>query len=359
MFEDVKHKKVFEFFSEISKIPRGSGNEKEIADYLVKFAESRDLFCVRDSINNVFIRKPENFDCFKNMPTIVLQGHTDMVCEAVPEVEHDFLRDPIEFVRKGDRLFANGTTLGADNGVAVAIMLAILDSDDISHPTIECLFTVGEEVGMDGMHAFDTSLLTGRRMINLDSAGEGIATVACAGGVRTDFSYAPKIVSLSDDDSVYTFKVSGLYGGHSGEDINLGRYNAIECTARIIRSIGEVSPYKIISVVGGDKDNAIPRNCETTIALENSCNIKEIIKLCETQIKRELKDDDAGFTVICEQCDYSGPAVSNADSVKLVDLISLMRSGPVKMSPFIEEMVETSYNLAVVRANCNSFQLTV
>ncbi len=359
MFSDVKHKIVFDFFTEISQIPRGSGNERAIADYLVNFAKSRDLYCVRDEVNNVFIRKPASCSEMGDSLPVLLQGHTDMVCEALPEVKHDFLKDPIKFVREGDRLFADGTTLGADNGVAVAIMLAILDSDDIVHPTLECLFTVGEEVGMDGMHAFDTSLLCARRMINLDSAGEGIATVACAGGVRTDFSYSPEASPLSSEDKVYSIKVSGLYGGHSGEDINLGRYNAIECTARIIRNIGSVTTYRIISVKGGDKDNAIPRHCETVLALDKNCDVLSIVKRCEAEIKRELISDDANFSVECTECEYSGNAVSSIDSVKLVDCISLMRSGPVKMSPIVEGMVETSYNLAVIRVNVDYFKLTV
>lgn len=359
MFNDVKHRKVFDFFTEISKIPRGSGNEKAIADYLENFAVSRGLYCVRDEVNNVFIKKASGSSEAFGLKPILLQGHTDMVCESLPEVKHDFLKDPIKFVRKGDRLFADGTTLGADNGVAVAIMLALLDSDDIAHPPLECLFTVGEEVGMDGMHAFDTSLLSARRMINLDSAGEGIATVACAGGVRTDFSYSPESFPLVCDEKVFNIKVSGLYGGHSGEDINLGRYNAIECTARIIRSIGSVAAYRIVNINGGDKDNAIPRHCETVIAVENDYDVFSIVKRCEAEIKRELIADDMNFVVECSECEYCGNAVSVTDSIKLIDFISLMRSGPVKMSPLVEGMVETSYNLAVIRANVDSFKLTV
>ena len=359
MFSNVKHRNVFNFFSEISQIPRGSGNEKAIADYLVNFAEKRGLKCVRDKVNNIFITKAASSPEMENSLPILLQGHTDMVCEALPTVEHDFLKDPIKFVRKGDRLFADGTTLGADNGVAVAIMLSILDSDDIAHPFIECLFTVGEEVGMDGMHAFDTSLLTSRKMINLDSAGEGIATVACAGGVRTDFSYSPESSPVSANEKVYSIKVSGLYGGHSGEDINLGRYNAIECAARILRSIGDDTAYRIISFTGGDKDNAIPRYCEVTIAVENHCNPTDIVSNCECNITRELINDDKNFSVECSEIDYLGNAVSYNDSIKLVDFLSLMRSGPVKMSPFIEGMVETSYNLAVIRTDATSFKITV
>jgi len=165
MFSDVRNPKVFDFFYEISQIPRGSGNEKGIADYLENFAKERSLYCYRDDVNNIYIRKGATSADLKDKPAILLQGHTDMVCEADAGIEHDFLRDPIVFKRNADVLTANGTTLGADNGCAVAVMLAILDSDDVPHPDLECLFTVGEEVGMDGMQAFDTSLLKARKMI--------------------------------------------------------------------------------------------------------------------------------------------------------------------------------------------------
>ena len=359
MFSDVKHKKVFDFFTEISQIPRGSGNEKAIADHLVNFAEKRGLFCVRDAVNNVFIRKPASCDKLCGKDTIVLQGHTDMVCEADAGIEHDFLTDPIEFVRKGDVLTANGTTLGADNGVAVAIMMALLDSEDVPHPEIECLFTVGEEVGMDGMTAFDTSLLKARKMINLDSAGEGVATVSCAGGVRSDFKLIPTTTTADEELTFYELTVSGLYGGHSGEDINLGRTNAIEAAARALRFISEAGNVYLYSWCGGEKDNAIPRDCKVTFAIREGIELENILQKVTELIRHELVNDDMSFSLDCWCAERADKIIDIDSSARILNFISTFRSGPVMMSRGIEGLVETSYNLSVIRADVDGVKVTV
>ncbi len=348
MFEDVKAKKVFEFFRRISDIPRGSGNEAGIADYLEGFANDRGLFCIRDKANNVFIRKNASSKEKEDHPTVIFQGHTDMVCEADAGVCHDFLKDPIEFIRNGDILTANGTTLGADDGVAVAVMLALLDSDDVDHPEIECLFTVGEEVGMDGMYAFDTAEMKSRVMINLDSAGEGIATVACAGGVRIDFSASPEKVKAPDNVKFRTLKVSGLYGGHSGEDINLGRTNAIETAVRILSFISDGKDIYVSGFSAGDKDNAIPREATVTFAV--SYDFEDRFEKAVNLTRHELIKDDEGFTAELSDAPVS-EVFTAEDSLKLIEFLSMLKSGPVMMSRTIENMVETSYNLSVVRVS--------
>lgn len=358
MFSDVRNPKVFDFFYEISQIPRGSGNEKGIADYLENFAKERSLYVYRDDANNIYIRKGATRADLKDKPAILLQGHTDMVCEADAGIEHDFLRDPIVFKRNGDVLTANGTTLGADNGCAVAVMLAILDSDDVPHPDLECLFTVGEEVGMDGMQAFDTSLLKARKMINLDSAGEGVATVSCAGGVRCDFSRDFGSVRC-DDSTTYSIKISGLYGGHSGEDIGLGRANAIEICARSLRSVANVAPLRLISITGGDKDNAIPRSCTALFTVPAGYDIQDTLDASVTFTMHELCADDKEFKLelYAEQDTYA--SLSPEDSMRVIDFLTLFRSGPVMMSKAVAEMVETSYNLAVVRLSGTKFNAVV
>lgn len=359
MFKDTKHVEVFKCFREISDIPRGSGNEKAIADFLVEFAATRGLYCVRDDANNVFIRKAASSAELANTAPVVLQGHTDMVCEADAGIDHDFLKDPIEFIRNGDVLTANGTTLGADNGVAVAIMMALLDSNDIPHPELECLFTSSEETGMDGMTAFDTSLLKARRMINLDSAGEGVATVSCAGGVRSDFTYNPEVACASDDLTFYELKLSGFYGGHSGEDINLGRANAIESIARSLRFIRELTPIYLVNWYGGEKDNAIPRECKVIFAVSESVQLEETLQKVRAMIKRELVDDDSAFELDCWCCDKTGTVISAASSDKIIDFISSLHSGPVAMCRGIDDLVETSYNLSVIRASVDGMKITV
>lgn len=359
MFNDVKSPELFNWFYKISQVPRGSGNEKAIADLLEEFAKERGLFCYRDEVNNILIRKDANGDGYAELPPILLQGHTDMVCEADAGVEHDFLRDPIKFVRNGDILKADGTTLGADNGCAVATMLAILDSDDYCHPELECLFTVGEEVGMDGMNAFDTSLLKARQMINLDSAGEGIATVSCAGGVRCDFSRSFELYNIESNAKIYSISVSGLYGGHSGEDINLGRANAIEICARILRMISGESPISLISIIGGDKDNAIPRSCQAAFAVSALGDISAEFNKAVTLSKHEMCKDDTDFKAEIHELEIKASALSVEDSARVIDFLSLFRSGPVMMSRMVDGMVESSYNLAICELNKESFRSVV
>ena len=226
---------VLYYFEEISRIPRGSGNEAAVAEYLVAFARERDLYCYRDAANNVLIRKAATPDRTA-APALLLQGHTDMVCEKNGATAHDFLTDPIHLVKDGEWLRAEGTTLGGDDGIAVAMMLALLDGALASHPTYECLFTTEEETGMGGAIAFDYSLLTARHMINLDSEEEDQITVGCAGGLRTDLTLPVQRIA---DESGETCRISltGLCGGHSGENINCGRANANKLMGRILAAL--------------------------------------------------------------------------------------------------------------------------
>lgn len=359
MFEDVRYPSVFGFFEEISQIPRDSGNESGIADYLESFAARRGLYCYRDSVNNIFIKKPAVGDGFADHAPVLLQGHTDMVCEATEGTAHDFTRDAIQLIREGDILRADGTTLGADDGCAVALMLALLDSDSLRHPPLECLFTVGEEVGMDGMTAFDTSLIDARRMINLDSAGEGVATVACAGGVRCDFSSQVIQSELPASSDCYILKLSGLCGGHSGEDIALGRANAIELCTTVMRALRSISPVRIIDIFGGSKDNAIPRECTVRFAVSGGADISAAVEASLEFIRHALVSDDASFVSSLTRTSVPAAALTAADSERIIDFLSVFRSGPVSMSPTVTDMVESSYNLASVRISDGLFRAVV
>ena len=222
---------LFHFFEEVSAIPRGSGNEKGISDFLVAFAKERGLDVYQDEVYNVIIRKPASAGA-ENAPTVMLQGHIDMVCDKLGSVEHDFTTDGIDLVVKDGVLTANGTTLGADNGIAVALMLTVLDDDSIVHPALECVFTTDEETGLVGAETLDKSQISARTMINLDSEEEGVATVSCAGGVVV--TYTCPIVREHKTGSTLTLDISGLLGGHSGSDINLERGNGNLIMARII-----------------------------------------------------------------------------------------------------------------------------
>ncbi len=342
------------YFEEISKIPRGSGNEAKVAAYVEDFAKERGLSVVRDGANNVYIRKPASVGREAD-PGVVLQGHLDMVCEANGDVNHDFLKDPIRLIRKGDILTADGTTLGADNGVAVALMLALLESDKVSHPELECIFTADEEMGMTGMRAFDASLVRGRRMINLDSEGEGIATVSCAGGVRTVMTLSGEKKPIPERYETVVMTVKGLFGGHSGADIHLGRQNAIKIAARLLYSASYDADVRIVSLSGGSKDNAIPRECTVVFAANSHDKAASLIEGEAASLS--LADDDRGFSVTVEKTAPADGSLLCSDA--LLRLLCDIPFGVLAMSKGIEGLVETSCNLGIVRTDEEGVTVTV
>ena len=286
--------KLFNYFEEISAIPRGSGNEKGIADYIENFAKARGLFCIRDEANNVFARI-EATSGRESESAILLQGHTDIVCEKNSDTVHDFEKDPLKlYIDEKGWLRARGTTLGADNGVAVALMLLVLDGGLESHPAVECLFTTSEEVGLDGAKAFDYSVVKATGMINLDSEAEGIVTVSCAGGIRSDLMMKPEKIDF--EGVALEIKLSGLAGGHSGAEINCGRANANKLMGRILVSLLGQVKYNLVTISGGSKDNASPRECRAVIALsENDAEkAKCAVKALADAIYAELISDSLG-----------------------------------------------------------------
>lgn len=355
MFENVSHREVFSFFEEISKIPRGSGNEAGIASFLEGFAKDRGLSCVRDGANNVLITKEASAGREKS-PSVALQGHVDMVCEAAPGVVHDFLRDPIKLIQDGDILSADGTTLGADDGVAAAIMLALLDGD-LPLPRIECLFTTSEEIGLLGMKAFDFSLLKSRLMINLDSADEGVATVSCAGGVRTDVTL-PLDPSGGEDGEFYSLAVGGLFGGHSGEDISLRRVSAIAAAFDVLRFVSAVSPVRVARAAGGGKDNAIPRECSVVFAADRGADITGAAAKAEVLLRAHLTDCDGGLFVKIGKAEKTETATAESTQ-KLIDFFSTLRPGPVEWIGSRDGMVETSYNIGKVAVSPSEAKITL
>ena len=346
---------LFRYFYEISAIPRPSGKEEKIADYLEEFAKEHGLAVLRDAENNVLIRKSASAG-FEAAPSVLLQGHTDMVCEKNAGTIHDFDTEGIHIIEDGDYLRADGTTLGGDNGYAVAAMLSILTDNTLSHPALECLFTTGEEVGLDGMKAFDKSALTSKMMINLDSEEENIATVACAGGVRTDLTRRPIVAAV--DGTVLRLTVSGLAGGHSGASIHLGLANALKVTARLLTAVKKVTPVQIIEMTGGNKDNAIPRECDVIFAAKDAAVAENAIKSEAERIRETLIGEDNAFNVKIEHVETDAPALSAADSDALLTLIRLLPCGIIRMSPNIAGLVETSSNTAIVRADASAIRVT-
>ncbi len=340
-------KKLFEIFEDISAIPRGSGNEKEIADYIEKFAKERNLWYIRDEADNLLVRI-EGSEGRENENAILLQGHTDMVCEKNSDTEHDFEKDPLKlYIDEKGWLRAKGTTLGADNGVAVALMLLVLDKGLDSHPPVECLFTTSEEVGLDGAKAFDYSNVKATGMINLDSEAEGIVTVSCAGGIRSDLMMKPRKVNF--EGVALEIRLSGLAGGHSGAEINCGRANANKLMGRILATaLGKVK-YNLVTIEGGSKDNAIPRECRAIIAVADVEQIKDIIKTEADAIYAELSDCDKAMKISCNIIEPSELMLDDEYTRYAVTIPMVATNGVMAMSRDIEGLVEYSRNLGVIR----------
>ncbi|MBE6542415.1 MAG: aminoacyl-histidine dipeptidase [Ruminococcaceae bacterium] len=356
-YEELNPKKIFHYFRKISDIPRGSGNEEAVAKYVYDTACALGYEAVLDSANNVFVTAPAT-PGYEDHAPIMLQGHLDMVCEANKDTEHDFLKDPIKFILDGDLLRADGTTLGADNGVAVAIMLSVLDSD-LPHPMLEFLFTTDEETGMGGMSAFDTSLPKSTRLLNLDSAGEGVATVSCAGGVRSHIYFNYDSCDVPANYSTVKFEIGGLFGGHSGEDINLGRIGSIATAGRIIYHAMKSCDIRVASIEGGSRDNAIPRECSLSLAVSDRDLFLTAVREEETKIRGELVEDDRGFFVKVSDEEKAASYLSQLRSGELIAFLVSVPNGVHGMSRDVEGLVETSSNLAVVRKSEDGCEIVI
>lgn len=354
-YSELKPEKVFSYFKQISDIPRGSGNEEAAAKFVCETARGLGCEAEIDEAHNVFVKAAAT-EGYEDHAPIMLQGHLDMVCEANRSTKHDFLTDPIELVLDGDLLRANGTTLGADDGVAVAVMLAVLDSE-LPHPALECLFTTCEETGLDGMRAFDANKASARRLINLDSAGEGEATVSCAGGVRSHIQFDAEMLPV-EDKAVVTVEIGGLFGGHSGEDINLGRIGAVAAMGRILYAASKACDMRIASIEGGSRDNAIPRECVVTAAVAGRDGFISAVRDEEAKIRSELVADDAGFKVNIADSSAEN-ALTAEKTAQLIALLRNLPNGVHGMSRQVEGLVETSSNLAVIRPNESGWEIVV
>lgn len=343
--------KLFHFFEEISAIPRGSGNEKGISDYLVKFARERGFWVYQDDSYNVIIRKGGSKGA-EDKPAVMLQGHIDMVCDKRAGVEHDFEKDGIRLVVKDGVLSADGTTLGADNGVAVALMLMVLDDENVKHPPVECVFTTEEEVGLNGAQALDKSLITARTMINMDSEEEGIATVSCAGGLRIQLARPVKRVDA--EGTLLQIKAEGLLGGHSGTDIDKERQNANLLMARMADYLMKNTDGMLVGFSGGTKDNAIPRECEMSViykekseakkAEEMACGMAEIFA-----DEISVYEPDFSCEVSVEE-NAQVRAVPEEDAKAFIYAMRIAPNGVYKRNIHMDGFVVVSSNIGVARA---------
>ncbi len=357
ILNNTEPKNVWRYFEEISAIPRGSGNEKEICDYFENFAKQNNLWYKRDEHNNILIRK-EAYKGYERAEGVILQGHMDMVCEKKPNSNHDFLKDPIKIVKCGDFIKANGTTLGGDDGIAAAIILAILSDKSIESPFIEALLTSDEEVGMKGAINFDYSLLKSTRLINIDSEEEGEIIAGCAGGMRAEININTERKPV-ENNTFYQISISGLKGGHSGSDIHLKRANAIKLMARVLNKLEDFCD--ICEITGGNKDNAIPRETKAIVCVDykNFENLNNVILDCKNVFNNEYSGAEGYIDICVDKIDIKPKTVLSKNTFKkIVDIINIIPFGVVTMSAQIEGLVESSNNIGVIRTYDDKITIT-
>lgn len=342
---ELKPEKVFKYFYELSAVPRGSGNMKGIANYCMAFANAHSLDAMRDDADNVIIFKPAT-PGYETAEPVILQGHLDMVCQKTPECEIDFEKDGLDLYVEGDFLKARGTTLGADNGIAIAMILAILDSDDIEHPAIEAVFTTDEEIGLLGAAALDTSRIKGKKLINLDSEEFSVLTVSCAGGA--DVSITLPVLRKKVTAPEFKITLAGLKGGHSGVEINKNRVNAATLAGRVLNSIKNRVGFEIIAIDGGDKSNAIPNRCVISLSVADAKAFKAAASEVLETVKEEISDREEGFGYCIEELGVSEHSVIDKTDA-LVSALCCALSGVVEMSADIEGLVQSSQNLGILK----------
>ena len=349
--------KVFRFFEEICSIPHGSFHTRAISDYIVRFAKERGLRCRQEDTDNVIIWKDATAG-YEQSPTVMIQGHIDMVCEKEDGCSKDMENEGLDLFIENGEIGARGTTLGGDDGIAVAIALAVLDSDDIPHAPLECVFTTGEEVGMTGARALDVSDLKASYMLNIDSEEEGVLTVSCAGSTRAVCSLPVSRESFSGD--IFRISIGGLKGGHSGEEIHKGRANSNILMGRVLHSLAAKTGLRIITVSGGSKDNAIPRTAEALVSVSDPSAISGAGPAFQDELRNEFHTADGDIEVSISP---AGPAAADgmlpfsADSTKRVICFLFCAPNSVQMmSADVPGLVQTSLNMGQVRTVDNAVE---
>lgn len=346
VLNNLNPEKVFAFFEEISAVPRGSGHNDAIKEYCENFAKQRNLKYISDDAGNVIIFKDASKDC-KSTEPVIIQGHLDMVWEKDDSCNIDFETEGLELCVDGDFVYAKGTTLGGDDGIAVAMCLAILDSDDICHPPLEIVFTADEEIGMLGAVELDFSVLKSKRMLNLDSEAEGTLWVSCAGGVRADITLP--VSYITNNKPTYKITVSGLHGGHSGAEIHKGYANANKVMGTVLDMISENIDYDIVSINGGTADNAITRESICVIKSDFP-DIKKLIRRIYESIKMNYITVDPDIRISAEKIDCGDDSMDSDSTKSVTALLNELPSGVIAMSKEIDGLVETSLNLGILKS---------
>jgi dipeptidase D len=358
VLDNIEPKSVMHWFEELCRVPHGSGNTKKISDLCAAFARERCLEYYQDELNDIIIKKPGTPGYEKSAP-VIIQGHLDMVCQAAPGRNIDFLTDGLELKTDGESVWAEGTTLGADDGIAVAMALALLDSRDIPHPPIEAVFTVDEETGMYGAAGLDVSPLRGRIMLNIDSEDEGVFTVGCAGGARANLSIPVSRVPFTG--VTVSITLSGLIGGHSGQEIDKCRGNANILMGRVLRACIDGADARLVSLGGGSADNAIPTRADAVIAVapESFPGLKAAVSGARDVLTGEYAVSDPGLSL--EMSAGAAEAVSALDAestLRVIDALTLVPNGVQAMSADIPGLVETSLTLGILSLGEDALRLS-
>ncbi|WP_304959247.1 aminoacyl-histidine dipeptidase [uncultured Muribaculum sp.] len=348
--KDLKPALIWQCFDEITKVPRPSCHEEQIREYLMRFADKHGIAVKTDAVGNVVMSKKGSAG-HENAPTVVLQAHMDMVAEKNSGVDHDFMKDPIQTYIDGDWVKAKGTTLGADNGIGIAAALAVMADDSLEHGPVEALFTVNEEMGLEGAQKLGEGMISGKILLNLDSEDDGEIFVGCSGGVDTTAVFTYNRSFSPENFKYFKVKVSGLLGGHSGGDIHLGRANANKIIARFIWECSKKWDIEVSSFNGGNLRNAIPREAEAVFGIhsEHSSQVDKFLTEYAASIRNEYKGIEPSMDLAIESVDAPDYCIDSKTSLSLVRALYSAPHGVISMSHDIEGLVETSTNLAAVK----------
>ncbi len=350
-FDHPKTEEIIGVFHDISQIPRCSKEEDRIAEWLVEWGKSKGFEVKTDKVKNILIKVPASKGC-ENSPIVVLQGHMDMVCEKTKESNHDFTCDPIKFVYEGEWLTADETSLGADNGIALAMAMVAAVDKNLKHGPLELLFTVDEETGLTGANALEPGFIDGKILLNIDSEVEGVFTVGCAGGKDTHIDLPLNMEAVPKDYAALKISAENMKGGHSGVDIAMGKANAIKVLGRVLNAIQEKVDFRIGDFQAGTAHNAIPRDawCLVYVKADEVEEVKNIAKELGDKIALEYKKIEPDLTVkVVEETQKTDEAVKKEDNYKFVNFLMSMPHGVESMSLDIEGLVETSNNFAICK----------
>lgn len=348
VLEELQPQKVFGFFEELCRIPHGTFDIQRISDHCVAFAKERGLEVVQDEAGNVIIRKPGT-EGYENSAPVILQGHMDMVCEKRPESDHDFKKDPLQIYVEDGFVKAKDTTLGGDNGIAVAMAMAVLDSDDIAHPPLEVLITADEEVGMGGAKTVDLYQLKGSRLINIDSEEEGILTAGCAGGIQYEAEFP--LTRTSENGVIVSVRIHGLCGGHSGMEIHKQRGNGHKMMGRFLRKAYLDTPFRLISIDGGSKDNVISMDVTAKVLVsetEAAQKITDLLLKMKEIWDHEFMGEEPNLAVEASFLEGEAMAATFRETESVIQYLVLVPNGMIEYSRKLEGIVETSLNLGIV-----------